>query len=168
MAARYAASLPLLLRHPVVSREPDLQAGTVKRASQGRILDLSDDSRPDSYLGDGICRAAGVGLWQLSERVPEPLAGRRKHRHAAIALPQVRARTRVVGKCAAGELGGAAGAVPGLRDADRVAVCAVSKLTIGVLWAHLAWQSLREPGTPIGHQMSLFRIARCNRHELSS
>ena len=110
MAARYAASLPLLLRTAGRLGVPDLQAGTAKRASQARILDLSDDSRPDSYLGDGVCRAAGAGLWQLSERVPEPLAGRRKHRHAAIALPQVRAGAHVVGKCSAGELGGACGA----------------------------------------------------------
>src|SRR3954469_6178184 len=89
------------------------------RASSERILELSDDSRS----GNGVCRAAGAGLWQLPERVPEPLAGGRKRRNAAFALPELRPHAGVVGECAAVELGGAAGKVPRVRGVDWVAVC---------------------------------------------
>ena len=89
-------------------------------APQSRILNLAHDS----HSGNDLCGPDGAGLWQLSERVPEPLAGGRKYRQAAFALPPVRPDADVVGECAAGELAGSAGALPKLPGLDRMAVSA--------------------------------------------
>jgi len=52
------------------------------------------------------------------------MARRRERGEAAVALPELRASAGVVGECAAGELAGTAGTVPGVRGVDWMAVSA--------------------------------------------
>lgn len=72
--------------HPVIALGAAL--GKINKL-RGSLLRISD-------------RFPRAGLRQLSERVPEPLAAGRERGAAALALPQLRSHTGVVGECAAG------------------------------------------------------------------
>ena len=89
-------------------------------ASESRMASLSPYTQHanESHCGHGVGGAAGAGLWQLPERVPEPVARGRERREAALALPELRADAGVVGECAAGELDRAEGAVQDLQGGD--------------------------------------------------
>ncbi len=68
-------------------------------------------SSNDPHLWHDFDGAAGACFWELSERVPEPLARGRERGEAALALPKLRTDAGLVGERAGGELGCAAGAV---------------------------------------------------------
>ena len=76
--------------------------------------------RGSCFSIDDFCTRAG--FWQLSECVPEPVAGGGEHCQAGVALQEMPAGSDVVGECAAGQLGGLAGTVQELQGLDWVAV----------------------------------------------
>src|SRR5580698_622007 len=87
-------------------------------------LALPSNFAHDSHSRDRICSSARPCLRQLSERVPEPLAGRRKHRHAAFALHELRTDTQLVGEYPAPKLARPAWPLPHLPRLDRLALSA--------------------------------------------
>ncbi len=78
----------------------------------------------DSHFGNDLRGPDGAGLRQLSECVPEPLAGGRKHCQPPFALPSVRKNTHMVGESAASQLAGSARALPHVQDLDWLALSA--------------------------------------------
>ena len=99
---------------------PAFEARPARKNCRSDILNLDYDS--DS--GNDLCGTLGAGLWQLPERVPEPLAGGRERGAAALALPPVRTDASLVGEYAAGELARSACALPHLPCVDWMAVSA--------------------------------------------
>ena|SRR5580698_102525 len=87
-------------------------------------LALPSDFAHDSHSRDRICSSARPCLRQLSERVPEPLAGRRKHRHPALPLHELRTDTQLVGEYPAPKLARPAWPLPHLPRLDRLALSA--------------------------------------------
>lgn len=65
-----------------------------------------------------ISGANRVGLRQFHERLPHPLACRRKHRKAALALPKLRTTAHLVGKRSRRKLDCADRALPDMQRKD--------------------------------------------------
>ncbi len=86
-------------------------------AIKGRILNLAHDS----HSGNNICGPVGAGLWQLSERVPEPLAAWREHCRAPLPLQPMRPHAYLVGECAARQLACSGRPLPHLPRLDWLA-----------------------------------------------